>query len=157
MGETLVLLDTFVRLAENIKQCLKLRHVKVFCRLTECLITTIDLQKKGVDLESNFAELEHENDPKEKISTTYQLTDIPKMLPFFKKQLVLVESFMKSKLPYLIAEWDLELQVSNCLDILDYMIYVYFWVLTRVWKNCYIFWDDMQRNTSNFLSGIDRS
>ncbi len=117
VGETLVLLDTLVRLAENIKQHLEFSQVEVLCRLVECLITAIDHQQKGIDLENKFAALEHENNPDEKLSTPYKWTDIPEMLPFFNKQLALVESFMKAKLSYYIAEWNLELQVSNCLDI----------------------------------------
>ena len=109
----MVLLDTLVRLAENIKQYLELSQVEVLCRLVECLITAIDVQKKGIDLVA----LEHGNNPDEKLSTPYKWTDIPAMLPFFKKQLAFVESFMKARLSYNIAEWNLELQVSNCLEI----------------------------------------
>ncbi len=97
------------------KRHVKLNQVGIFCRVMECLITAIDLQKKGIDLENKFAALEHEKDPDENPSSPYQWTDIPEMLPFFKKQLALVESFMMSKLnSYHLVDWNLELQVSIC-------------------------------------------
>ena len=92
----MVLLDTLARLAENMKRHVKLNQVGIFCRVMECLITAIDLQKKGIDLENKFAALEHEKDPDE-------------------NQLALVESFMMSKLnSYHLVDWNLELQVSIC-------------------------------------------
>jgi hypothetical protein len=110
----LVLLNNLVRLVGNVTHNLKLSQVEVLCRLVECLITAIDLQKKGIDIEHKSAVLKHENEPDENLSTPYQLTDIPEMSPLFNEQLELVEKFMNAKvlcrMSY--AEWNLELQVS---------------------------------------------
>ncbi|CAB4015366.1 zinc finger 3 homolog [Paramuricea clavata] len=109
LQETLVLLNNLVRLVGNVTQYLKLSQVEVLCRLVECLITAIDLQKKGIDIEYKSTLLEHENDPGENLSTPYQLADIPEMSPLFKEQLALVEKFMNARLSKSFAEWNLEL------------------------------------------------
>ena len=108
----MVLLNNLVRLVGNVTHNLKLSQVEVLCRLVECLITAIDLQKKGIDIEHKSAVLKHENEPDENLSTPYQLTDIPEMSPLFNEQLELVEKFMNAKLSKSYAEWNLELQVS---------------------------------------------
>ena len=101
-----------MRLVGNVTHNLKLSQVEVLCRLVECLITAIDLQKKGIDIEHKSAVLKHENEPDENLSTPYQLRDIPEMSPLFNEQLELVEKFMNAKLSKSYAEWNLELQVS---------------------------------------------
>ncbi|CAB4041147.1 Hypothetical predicted protein, partial [Paramuricea clavata] len=116
LPETLILLNNLVRVVGNVKQHLQLSQVEVLCRLVECLVTAIDLQKKGIDLDNKSALLEHENDPDENLSTPYQLTDIPKMLEFYKEQYALVYNFMNAKLSTIYLEncrdneWNEELQ-----------------------------------------------
>jgi hypothetical protein len=109
-----------VLLVQNVKQHLKLNQVKVLCRLVECLITTIVLQKKGIDFPDEPVVLEHEHDRDAHLSTSFQLTDIPKeMASHWKKQSGFVDDFLGKRLPINLTycngtEWDQELQVSTC-------------------------------------------
>ena len=120
LQETLVLLNNLVLLVQNVKQHLELNQVEILCRLVECLITTIVLQKKGIDFPDEPVVLEHENDRDVHLSTSFQLTDIPKeMASFLKTQSGFVDDFLGKKLPGSLTycketEWDRELQVSNC-------------------------------------------
>jgi hypothetical protein len=119
LPETLILLSNLVHLGLNVKYHLELGQVEVLCRLVECLITAIDLQKKGIDIEHKSAVLKHENDADENLSTPYQLTDIPEMSQFFKEQFASVEDFMNTRLSVSLqyngaTEWNQELQVSDC-------------------------------------------
>ena len=120
LQETLVLLHNLVSLVQNVKQHLKLNQVEILCRLVECLITTIVLQKKGIDFPDEPVVLEHEHDREVHLSTSFQLTDIPKeMASFLKKQSGFVDDFLGRRLPGNLTnckdtEWNQELQVSNC-------------------------------------------
>ena len=115
--ETMILLNNFAVLVENVKQHLKLNQVHVLCHLVECLITGIVLQKKGIDLQD---ESETESKSHDGIYTPFESTnDIPKeMLALLKKQSGLVDNFITRKLNNLeysaVAEWHKELQVGNC-------------------------------------------
>jgi hypothetical protein len=120
LRETLVLLNNLVLLVQNVKQHLRLNQVKILCRLVECLITTIVLQKKGIDLQDEPTVLENENDPDKNLSTSFQLTDISKeMSSHLQAQKAFVEGFMHDATLSLgleyskDAEWNQELQVSN--------------------------------------------
>ena len=91
------------------KQNLTLNHVEILCRLAECLITAIDVQKKGMDLQS-----EYETHPKDNRSLSYQLADIPKMSGFYKELLREVEYFTDQKIYTSLkdaSDWKQELQV----------------------------------------------
>ncbi|CAB4044068.1 Hypothetical predicted protein, partial [Paramuricea clavata] len=95
LPETLVLLNNLVYLVENVKQHLKLSDVEVLCRLFECLITAMVLQKNGIDLQEESAV----EDPDKNLSTPFQLKDIPdKMLSIVQKQFRLVEGFIDTRL-----------------------------------------------------------
>ena len=113
----MALLNNLVYLVQNVKQHLKLNQVELLCRLVECLITAIVLQKQGIDLddepgnEKNF----------DKTHSSFQLQEIPKeMFSLLKKQLGFVEDFIQDRLSVHlndyrnVTEWDQELQVSNC-------------------------------------------
>ncbi len=109
-------------LVQTVKQHLKLNQVEVLCRLVECLITAIVLQKKGIDLQDESAALGNENDRNDNLSTSFKLKDIPKeMSSLLKDQSGFVHKFMSDRLLWLekitFEEWDQELQVSNCFDI----------------------------------------
>ncbi|CAB4005504.1 Hypothetical predicted protein, partial [Paramuricea clavata] len=116
LPETLILLNSLVRLAVNLTHYLELSQVEVLCRLVECLVTAIDLQKRGIDLENDSVVSERENDSDENLSTPYQLTDISKMSSFFNEQFAAVDDFMNKKLSavYLeycrASEWNQELR-----------------------------------------------
>jgi hypothetical protein len=124
LPETLILLNSLVRLAVNLKHYLELSQIEVLCRLVECLITAIDLQKRGIDLENDSVASERESDPDENLSTPYQLTDIPEMSSFFKEQVASVGDFVNMKLSAVYiencraSEWNQELRVSECYYIL---------------------------------------
>lgn len=114
--ETLVLLNNLVYLVKDVKQHLKLYQVEVLCRLVECLITIIVLQKKGID---NEDESGNENESDENLSTPFQLADIPnEVSSLFEKQCEFVENFVNTKLPSFlensdVTDWKRELQVST--------------------------------------------
>ncbi|CAB4038281.1 Hypothetical predicted protein, partial [Paramuricea clavata] len=116
LRETLVLLNNLVLLVQNVKQHLRLNQVKILCRLVECLITTIVLQKKGIDLQDEPSVLENENDRDKNLSTSFQLTDIPKeMSSHLQSQKAFVEGFIDARLSLGLeyskdTEWDQELQ-----------------------------------------------
>ena len=116
LQETLVLLKNLVYLVMDVKQHLKLNQVEVLCRLVECLITIIVLQKKGIDLEDEFA---NENGSDENLSTPLQLADIPnEMSSLFEKQCEFVENFINTKLSSFlensdVTDWNQELQVCT--------------------------------------------
>ena len=117
--ETMVLLNNFVFLVENVKQHLKLNQVDVLCHLVECLITGIVLQKKGIDLQD---ESENRNGADDSVTEASESTDdFPKeMIALQEKQSEKVDYFFERKLINKIleyssiAEWRQELQVSNC-------------------------------------------
>jgi hypothetical protein len=119
LQKTLVLLNNFVQLVEIVKQHLKLNQVEILCRLVECLITTIVLQKKGIDLQDEPTVVENENDPDENLSTSLQMTDIPReMSSLLNKQYGFVGRFIDARFSAHLenirpADWDQELQVSN--------------------------------------------
>ena len=111
LQETLVLLDNLMYLVYDVKQHLKLGQVEVLCRLVECSISTIVLQKKGIDLQDDPAALQHEIDPN--LFTPIQLTEIPEeMSSLLRKQCLYVDGFIDMRLPVHIK--DQELQVSDC-------------------------------------------
>jgi hypothetical protein len=117
LPETLVLLDNFDNLVRKLN--LKLNQVELVCRLVKCLITTIVLQKKGIDLQEESEVLEKESNPHESLSTSFKLEDIPnEMSLLLKHQFKFVLDSMSSKLPYPLENissrlWDQELQVSE--------------------------------------------
>ena len=127
LQETLVLLNNLVYLVQTEKQNLKLNQVEVLCRLVECLITAIVLQKKGIDLQDESAALGNENDRNDNLSTSFKLKDIPKeMSSLLKEQRGFVHNFMLDKLPLgleniTFTDWDRELLVSVLTYISIYM------------------------------------
>ena len=115
MPETLVLLNNLKYLVYNLKSYLKLDGVEILCRLVECSITVIILQKSGSYLQDEF-EQDHSE---EKPPVYFQLTDIPdKVLSLYKDLYGHVTAFVETKLPVRSLEycnnheWDKELQVS---------------------------------------------
>ena len=114
--ETMVLLNNFVVLVENVRQNLKLNQVDILCHLVDCLITGIVLQMKGIGLQDESGNGSSSHDS---ISMPFEsLGDIPKeMSSLCKKQSELVDKFLtknlRSPLKYSRKEeWDEELQVS---------------------------------------------
>ena len=114
--ETMVLLNNFVVLVENVKQHLKINEVDVLCHLVECLITGIVLQMKGIGLQDESG---NENSSHDCISMPFEsLDDIPKeMSSLHKKQSESVDKFLninlRSYLEYSTdMEWHQELLVS---------------------------------------------
>ena len=110
-----------MQLVQNVEQHLHLYQVQLLCRLTECLTTTIVLQKKGIDIEDEPAALGNEKEPDENLSTSFQLTDIPKeMLSYLKTHIKLVDDFIDIRLQRRSLEFcyvtdrEKELQVSKC-------------------------------------------
>ena len=102
-----------MNLVQNVKQHLKINQVQVLCRLVECLITVIVLQKKGIDLQDKSV-VENENNPKN--SSSFKLEEIPgKMSHLLRKQRGLVDNFIDTKLTATIknTNWDQVLCVSN--------------------------------------------
>ena len=122
MEETLVLLNNLVYLVQNVKQYLKIHQVQVFCRLVECLISGIVLQKEGIDYQDQSTILKNsrEINPNEKTPANFELKDIPKeMSSLLKKQCGFVDDFIATKLRGCsirncsTSEWDRELCVSD--------------------------------------------
>ena len=114
----MILLENFVFLVDTVKQNLKLNEVDILCRLVECLITGILLQKKGIDPQDKSRD--SNNGADDSITEFSEPTDdFPEeMLSLQKKQSKKVSSFIDNKLKYREnsrdEEWHQELQVSNC-------------------------------------------
>ena len=104
LQETLVILDTLVRISVNLTHHLDLCAVEVFCHVMECLITAIDLQMKGIDFEKKAASRRYKNDRLENLSKAYQYENcFTEMESFFKELLSSVEKFVEEK----VSEFDL--------------------------------------------------
>ena len=108
-----------MELVQNVEQHLHLYQVHLLCRLTECLVTTIVLQKKGIDIEEESAALGNDNEPDDNLSTYFQLSDIPKeMLFYLETHRKLVDDFIDIRLQHRFPDHatgrEKELKVSNC-------------------------------------------
>ena len=112
----MVLLDNLIFLVRNVKPWLDLHEVVVLCRLVECLITAIVLQKNGIDFQDKSAT---ENTQKNN-SIPFELKEIPKeLLSRLNDQRRYVKEFIKGKVAFHDAkyitrtQWSKELQVSD--------------------------------------------
>ena len=118
LPETFVLQDNLIRLVQNVKQNLNLSEVGVLCRLVECLVTTIVLHEKEIDLEGDTTDLLQEADIGEKLQiTSFQSQDIrKKMLNTLKDLRLILFDFITRRFVSLGSctafEWEQELQVG---------------------------------------------
>ena len=70
--ETIVLLNNLVLLAEILKNYLQLNEVEVLCRLMECLITAIVLQKKETNVKDESGNEDDLDDLPEEVSSAFK-------------------------------------------------------------------------------------
>ena len=71
----MVLLDNFVLLVENLKHHLDLDQVEVICRVVECSITIVVLQRKANDLQDESAHKEDLGNSPEEMSVFERLSE----------------------------------------------------------------------------------
>ena len=116
LEDTLVLLNNLVELVRIVKQHLKINQVQVLCRLVECLITVIVLQKKEIDVQDKSV-VENENSQDEENLTSFTLKEIPnEMSGLLRKQRDFVDDFINKKVIASMkntSKWDQEFLVSN--------------------------------------------
>jgi hypothetical protein len=103
-----------------VKQHLKINQVEVLCRLVECLITVVVLQKKGIDVQDKSAMLANESSREENGITPFEFDDIPKkMSSLLQKQRDYVDGFIDVQFrrinveKCITSQWEQELCVSN--------------------------------------------
>lgn len=88
------LLQTFVKLLDFVRPHLSLRRINVLCRLTECLITLINLLSDGTERQKSSEEMENNGTSTNNIS----LKDIPEhLLKFLKEAYEIVNRFFKDR------------------------------------------------------------
>lgn len=68
----MVLLDNFVLLVENLKQHPELNQVEVICRVVECSITIVVLQRKANDRQDESANEDDLGDNPDEMSAVFE-------------------------------------------------------------------------------------
>ncbi|XP_046860850.1 E3 ubiquitin-protein ligase rnf213-alpha-like [Xenia sp. Carnegie-2017] len=111
--ETKALLLTLVQIAKNVKSRLFMTQITFFCCLAKCIANAIDLEKRGIIMETN----DGDRDSK---STSYSKSDVQDMWHFFQDIFVLTKTLFYSSLCINLedckeSEWLKELDVWNVL------------------------------------------